>query len=80
MNHGKNKILKYKGYYTEIVFGSNTKTVRGKIEGIKDLIDFETDDLSKIEKEFHLAVDEYLRFCKEVGKKPNNKLNKKYYN
>ena len=30
MNHGKNKILKYKGYYTEIVFGSNTKTVRGK--------------------------------------------------
>ena len=68
MNHSKKKILKYKGYYTKIVFDSNTKTVRGKIEGIKDLVDFETDDLSKIEEEFRLAVDEYLKFCKEVGK------------
>lgn len=25
---------------------------------------------SKIEMEFHLAVDEHLKFCHEVGKKP----------
>ena len=67
----KNDVLEYKGYHTEIVFNSSTNTVRGKIEGIKDLVDFETDDLSKITEEFHLAVDDYLDFCKEIGKEPD---------
>lgn len=67
----KNDVLEYKGYHTKIVFDSSTKSVRGKIEGIKDLVDFETCDLSKIEEEFHSAVDDYLEFCEEVGKEPD---------
>lgn len=67
----KSDVLEYKGYHTKIVFDSSTRTVRGKIEGIKDLVDFETGDLSKIEEEFHLAVDDYLEFCEEVGKEPD---------
>lgn len=67
----KNDVLEYKGYHTKIVFDSSTKSVRGKIEGIKDLVDFETSDLSRIEEEFHLAVDDYLEFCEEVGKEPD---------
>lgn len=43
----------------------------GKIEGIADLITFESLDATKIEDEFHNAVDDYLTFCKEVGKDPD---------
>lgn len=66
----KNNILQYKGYHAKIVFDNETFSLRGKIEGINDLVNFESKDLNTIEQEFHDAVDDYLEFCKEVGKKP----------
>lgn len=67
----KNNTLEYKGYHTKIEFDSEEFVLRGKIEGINDLVDFECEDLKNIEKEFHEAVDDYLEFCKEVGKEPD---------
>ncbi|HIZ80618.1 MAG TPA: type II toxin-antitoxin system HicB family antitoxin [Candidatus Mediterraneibacter pullistercoris] len=66
----KNNILQYKGYHAKIVFDNETFSLRGKIEGINDLVNFESKDLNTIEQEFHDAVDDYLELCKEVGKKP----------
>ena len=63
-------VMEYKGYHTKIEYDFETKTLRGKIEGINDFVDFETEDISNVEKEFHSAVDDYLEFCKEVGKNP----------
>ena len=64
-------VLEYKGYHTRIEFDSESLVVRGKIEGIKDFVDFECADLLHVENEFHAAVDAYLDFCKEVGKEPD---------
>jgi len=63
-------VLEYKGYHTRIEYDFETRTLRGRIEGINDFVDFETEDISNVEKEFHNAVDDYLEFCKEVGKNP----------
>ena len=63
-------ILEYKGYHTKIEFDTGSLTLRGKIEGINDLVNFESKNPEKIEEEFHNAVDDYLEFCKEVGKEP----------
>lgn len=62
-------ILEYKGYHTKIEFDSEELVLRGKIEGINDLVNFECKDIKDVEKEFHEAVEDYLAFCKEVGKK-----------
>lgn len=67
----KNNILEYKGYHTKVEFNSEEFVLRGKIEGINDLVTFECDDIRNLEKEFHEAVDDYLEFCKEVGKEPD---------
>lgn len=67
----KNNILEYKGYHTKVEFDSEEFVLRGKIEGIGDFVDFECDDIKDVEKEFHAAVDDYLAFCKEVGKEPD---------
>ena len=67
----KNNIFEYKGYHTIIEFDTETCTLRGKIEGIDDFVNFESKDVSKIESEFHDAVDDYLEFCNEVGKSPD---------
>ena len=64
-------ILEYKGYHTRIEFDIETLKLRGKIEGIRDLVNFESDNPLEIEKEFHSAVDDYLIFCEEVGKSPD---------
>lgn len=67
----KNNILVYKGYHTKIEFDLETYTLRGKIEGIGDLVNFSSQDITTIEQEFHNAVDDYLEFCEEVGKEPD---------
>ena len=67
----KNNILEYRGYHTKIEFDSEEVILRGKIEGINDLVNFECENLENLEKEFHEAVDEYLNFCREVGKEPD---------
>ena len=65
-----NSTLEYKGYCTRIEFDADAMLLHGKIEGINDLITFESEDSPRIEAEFHAAVDDYLDFCKEVGKEP----------
>ena len=65
-------ILEYRGYYTKIEYDADSKVLRGKIEGINDYVDFEAKDIEHVEEEFHSAVDDYLVFCKEVGKEPVN--------
>lgn len=64
-------VLEYKGYHTRIEFDAESLVLRGKIEGIKDFVDFESADLLGIENEFHAAVDDYLQFCEEIGKEPD---------
>lgn len=63
-------IIEYKGYHTKIELDVETMTLRGKIEGINDYVDFEASKITDVEKEFHMAVDDYLEFCKEVSKEP----------
>ena len=64
-------ILTYKGYITKIEYSSEDKVLYGKVEGIKDLINFESDDANTIEEEFHKAVDDYLDLCSELGQNPD---------
>lgn len=66
----KNDLLEYKGYRARVVYDNETKSLWGEVVGITDYIDFQSDSLKSIEKEFRKAVDEYLAFCEEVGKEP----------
>lgn len=36
----------------------------------KDLVDFIADTKDNVEEQFHKAVDDYLEFCKDIGKEP----------
>lgn len=65
-----NNILKYKGYTSEVGYSVKDKVLYGKIDGIDDLVTFESDSASSIEQEFQSAVDDYLAYCQEVGKSP----------
>ena len=65
-----NNTIEYKGYYSNVEYSAKDGVLHGKIEGINDLVTFETENASDIEKEFQAAVDDYISFCKQVGKEP----------
>lgn len=64
-------VLEYKGYLTRIEYSVEDHVLYGKIEGIKDLVNFESDSIDQIEHEFHCAVDDYLQLCEELGECPD---------
>lgn len=65
LTHG----MSYKGNEAYIRYSEQDHCYYGSIRNIKDCITFEGDNLYELEEDFHGAVDEYLDFCKEVGKR-----------
>lgn len=65
-----NKLLHYKGYSAKPEYSVEDRIFYGKILGIDDLVNFMSDKADELESEFHAAVDDYLEFCKEIGKEP----------
>lgn len=64
-------VLEYKGYFAKIEYSAEDQVLCGKIEGIKDLVNFESSSADQIEQEFHAAVDDYLKMCEELGEAPD---------
>lgn len=62
--------MEYKGYLSTITFSNEDMTFFGRLEGINDLILFEGESVSALQKAFQNAVDDYLITCKEEGKEP----------
>lgn len=60
MNELKLNILNYKGYYTKIRYSAKDEVLYGKVEGIKNLVSFESTSVKEIKKEFQKAVDDYV--------------------
>jgi predicted HicB family RNase H-like nuclease len=66
-----NNTLEYKNYHSKIEFSANDRIFFGTIIGISDLVTFEGESVSEIEKAFHEAVDDYLDMCMRYGKEPD---------
>ena len=63
-------ILTYKGYIGTVHFSAEDDVFYGKIEGIRDLVSFEGQSVDELKKAFQEAVEDYLEFCKQIGKRP----------
>lgn len=66
----KGALLRYKGYTARPEYSAGDKIFYGVILGISDLVDFQSESAKSLEEEFHKAVDDYLKFCAEIGKEP----------
>ena len=64
-------VLTYKGYSARVLFSAEDRLLYGKIEGIADLVNFQSDSAEEVETVFHEAVDDYLAFCQDIGKVPD---------
>lgn len=66
----KQNLLRYKGYTTAIEFSAEDGMLFGKLDGIGDLVNFMGENAKEVEQAFHEAVEDYLDFCREMGKEP----------
>lgn len=62
--------MKYKGYEAVVEYDDENRIFHGEVLGLQDVITFQGSSVDDLEKEFRISLDEYLRFCAEVGKKP----------
>lgn len=62
--------LTYKNYIGTVNFSEEDGIFFGKVIGITDSISFEGDSVDSLVEDFHNAVDEYLEFCAENDKEP----------
>lgn len=62
----------YKGYYTIVNYDFEDKIYYGNIENINDFVNYEAVNVSDIENQFRLAVDDYIDMCKCFDKTPDN--------
>ena len=63
-----NAHLEYKNYKARISYDNEDKIYYGSIVNIDDSVSFHSKSFSKIEDEFHKAVDDYIELCKSIGK------------
>lgn len=62
--------LTYKNYIGTVNFSEEDGVFFGKVIGITDSISFEGDSVESLTEDFHCAIDEYLEFCAENNKEP----------
>ena len=67
-------IIEHKGYFGTIEPSVEDGVLYGKIMGINDLVTYEADNIKDPEKEFRVSVEDYLDFCKELGKNTRPKF------
>lgn len=64
------KMLRYKGYSACIEFDVEDSVFFGRVIGTSSLLIFECSNPADAEKNFHDAIDEYLKACAGAGIEP----------
>ena len=62
--------MKYKGYIAHFSYDENLALFQGKVSNIHDLITFQGKSMESLRFAFHDAVNEYLTWCKKIGRVP----------
>jgi predicted HicB family RNase H-like nuclease len=63
-------VLEYKGFRGSVRFAGDDRVFHGRLLGIDDVITFEGTTVDELEEAFRGSVEDYLAFCKEIGKEP----------
>lgn len=61
--------MDYKGYEAVFNYDEEAKLYSGEVINTKDVITFQSESVSELEKAFHESVDDYLEFCESRGEK-----------
>jgi predicted HicB family RNase H-like nuclease len=61
--------MDYKGFEAIVNYDEEAKIFSGEVINTQDVITFQAESVSEVEKAFHDSVDDYLEFCESRGEK-----------
>ena len=61
--------MDYKGYVAVVNYDDEAKIFSGEVINTRDVITFQGESVSELEKAFQDSVDDYLEFCESRGEK-----------
>ena len=64
-------LMEYRGYFGSVNFDESDEVFYGKLEFIRDLVNYEATDAKSLIKCFHESVDDYLADCVSLNRAPN---------
>ena len=60
----------YQGYFATVKFDEEADIFHGSVVNTRDVITFQGRSVDEIRTAFKDSVDEYLKFCAELGEEP----------
>ena len=63
-------MMKYKGYYGQVIYDDEAKIFHGELVGIRAVITFQGTTVEELEVAFKDSIDDYLDWCKKRRKTP----------
>lgn len=63
-------ILKHNDYIGVVGFSAEDEVFFGTVHGISDVVTFEGSSVEELKNAFVEAVDDYIEFCRKIGKEP----------
>ena len=65
-------MIEYKGYLGVVSFDPEIDTFHGTVINTNDVISFYGSSVTELRKEMQRSVEDYLAFCQEQGKEPED--------
>jgi len=64
-------LMKYKEFIGEFEYDPEARIFHGRVVNIQDTVTFEGTSVEELEQALADSVEDYLEFCKEMGKAPD---------
>jgi len=64
-------MMNYKGYNGKVEYDDEAGVFYGEIIGLRDVVTFKGTSVKELQKSFRESIDDYLSFCKRMGKTPD---------
>jgi predicted HicB family RNase H-like nuclease len=64
-------MMKYKGYIGKVEYNDEAEIFYGEVIGLRDVVTFKGSSVKELQKSFKESIDDYLAFCKRMGKTPD---------
>mgnify|MGYP001275767770 CR=1 FL=1 len=70
--------MDYKGYVAVVNYDDEAKIFSGEVINTRDVITFQGESVSELEKAFQDSVDDYLEFCLSRNEQPDKPFSGKF--
>ena len=70
----KSDFMKYKDYRATISYDEEDNIFVGEVFGVTDSLNFHGRSIQELETSFHDCIENYLEYCKQIGKEPQKEF------